>query len=224
MDSCVVQLTSGDIDNRKLNIRACGVPFFPRDAFGSSSMKGRLGRELTLLVEGLPQPVKTDIPTEKGTQRPRWMFRKREWVRDFIRTHGLIPGDKVIIRHVSNRTYQVIPEKRQLTFIDLFAGIGGTRIAFEKADCKCVFSSEWDKFAQQTYEANFGEKPHGDIRKILSSEIPDHDILVAGFPCQPFSISGVSKKNALGKPHGFDDPTQGTLFFEIKHNFALLAC
>jgi len=105
---------------------------------------------------------------------------------------------------------------KQLTFIDLFAGIGGTRIAFEKAGCKCVFSSEWDKFAQQTYEANFGEKPKGNIREIPSSEIPDHDILVAGFPCQPFSISGVSKKKALGRPHGFEDPTQGTLFFEIK--------
>jgi len=102
------------------------------------------------------------------------------------------------------------------TFIDLFAGIGGTRIAFEKAGCKCVFSSEWDRFAQVTYEANFGEKPAGDIRGIPGSKIPTHDILVAGFPCQPFSISGVSKKNALGRPHGFDDPTQGTLFFEIK--------
>ena len=103
-----------------------------------------------------------------------------------------------------------------LTFIDLFAGIGGTRIGFESAGCTCVFSSEWDKFAQVTYEANFHEKPWGDIRAIESSQIPDHDILVAGFPCQPFSISGVSKKNALGNPHGFDDLTQGTLFFEIK--------
>jgi len=102
------------------------------------------------------------------------------------------------------------------TFIDLFAGIGGTRIAFEEAGCKCVFSSEWDRFAQVTYETNFGEKPAGDIRTIPSDSIPDHDILVAGFPCQPFSISGVSKKNALGRPHGFDDPTQGTLFFELK--------
>jgi len=109
---------------------------------------------------------------------------------------------------------------RTLTFIDLFAGIGGTRIAFEDAGCKCVFSSEWDKFAQITYEANFGEKPKGDIRQIPSSEIPEHDILVAGFPCQPFSISGVSKKNSLGMPHGFDDPTQGTLFFEIKRILA----
>jgi len=79
-----------------------------------------------------------------------------------------------------------------------------------------VFSSEWDKFAKQTYEANFGEVPYGDIRKIDKKTIPDHDILCAGFPCQPFSLAGVSKKNSLGRKHGFDDETQGTLFFEIK--------
>ena len=101
------------------------------------------------------------------------------------------------------------------TFIDLFAGIGGIRIAFERAGAECVFTSEWDKFAQQTYKTNFGEFPHGDITQIQSNEIPDHDILLAGFPCQPFSISGVSKKNSLGKAHGFADKTQGNLFFEI---------
>lgn len=105
---------------------------------------------------------------------------------------------------------------RSYTFIDLFAGIGGTRQAFEQARCSCVFSSEWDRFAQQTYHANFNEMPAGDIRLINSEDIPDHDILVAGFPCQPFSISGVSKKTSLKKPHGFRDPAQGTLFFEIK--------
>jgi DNA (cytosine-5)-methyltransferase 1 len=104
----------------------------------------------------------------------------------------------------------------QYTFIDLFAGIGGTRLGFERAGCRCVFSSEWDKFARQTYAANFGDMPVGDIREIESNTVPDHDILVAGFPCQPFSISGVSKKISLNKPHGFEDPTQGTLFFEIK--------
>jgi len=114
------------------------------------------------------------------------------------------------------KTKQKHRQVRKYTFIDLFAGIGGTRIAFEAAGCECVFSSEWDKFAQITYEANFGEKPAGDIRKIPSRAIPNYDILVAGFPCQPFSISGVSKKISLGRPHGFDDPTQGTLFFEIK--------
>jgi DNA (cytosine-5)-methyltransferase 1 len=100
-------------------------------------------------------------------------------------------------------------------FIDLFCGIGGMRLAFERAKGKCVFSSDWDKYARQTYAENFGEVPHGDIRAIESGSIPDHDILVGGFPCQPFSISGVSKKNSLGRPHGFADRTQGTLFFEI---------
>lgn len=101
------------------------------------------------------------------------------------------------------------------TFIDLFAGIGGLRTAFENAGGICVFSSEWDRFCQVTYEANFGEKPVGDITKVAVDDIPDHDILVAGFPCQPFSIAGVSKKNSLGMSHGFEDTTQGTLFFDV---------
>ncbi len=79
----------------------------------------------------------------------------------------------------------------------------------------CVFSSEWDRFAQQTYAANFGETPFGDIREIGATDVPDHDILLAGFPCQPFSIAGVSKKNSLGHAHGFDDDKQGNLFFDI---------
>ncbi|NVK31418.1 MAG: DNA (cytosine-5-)-methyltransferase [Gammaproteobacteria bacterium] len=102
------------------------------------------------------------------------------------------------------------------SFIDLFAGIGGFRLAFQAQGGQCVFSSEWDKFAQQTYDANFGEMPYGDIQKIDPSSIPDHDVLCAGFPCQPFSLAGVSKKNSLGRKHGFDDPTQGTLFFYLK--------
>lgn len=100
-------------------------------------------------------------------------------------------------------------------FIDLFAGIGGIRLAYQSLGGKCVFSSEWNNFAKKTYEANFGEVPFGDITKISEENIPDHDILLAGFPCQPFSIAGVSKKNALGRSHGFLDETQGTLFFDI---------
>jgi DNA (cytosine-5)-methyltransferase 1 len=103
------------------------------------------------------------------------------------------------------------------TFIDLFAGIGGLRKAMESAGGRCVFTSEWDKYAQQTYLANFPDNRPiaGDIREVDAGVIPDHDVLVAGFPCQPFSIAGVSKKNALGRLHGFEDETQGTLFFEV---------
>jgi len=104
---------------------------------------------------------------------------------------------------------------KKFTFIELFAGIGGFRIAFEKSGAKCVFASEWDEFAASTYEANFGKRPSGDITKLDLEEIPEHDILTAGFPCQPFSIAGVTKHNALGNPHGFAHATQGTLFFEV---------
>ena len=107
------------------------------------------------------------------------------------------------------------PEIPKFTFIDLFAGIGGIRMAFQNLGGKCVFTSEWNPYAKITYEANFGEVPFGDITKIPESSIPEHQILVAGFPCQPFSIAGVSKKNALGREHGFRDLTQGTLFFDI---------
>ena len=100
-------------------------------------------------------------------------------------------------------------------FIDLFCGIGGFRIAFEKAGGHCVFSSDYDKFSQQTYEANFGERPHGDIHTVAVADIPTHDILCGGFPCQPFSIAGVSKKLSLGRKHGFQDEKQGNLFFSI---------
>ncbi len=102
-------------------------------------------------------------------------------------------------------------------FIDLFAGIGGIRLAFEGIGGECVFTSEWDSYAQRTYMANFaGTHPiHGDITEIGAKDIPDHDVLLAGFPCQPFSIAGVSKKNALGRAHGFEDETQGTLFFDV---------
>lgn len=96
-------------------------------------------------------------------------------------------------------------------FIDLFCGIGGFRLAFDRAGCKCVWSSDWDKYSQQTYEANFGDKPHGDIHSIAVADIPKHDILCGGFPCQPFSIAGVSKKQSLGRKHGFQDEKQGNL-------------
>ena len=101
------------------------------------------------------------------------------------------------------------------TFIDLFAGIGGMRLAFEEAGGHCVYSNEWNKYSQQTYFANFGEQPEGDITQVEADSIPDHDILVAGFPCQPFSIAGVSKKQSMGKATGFEDKTQGTLFFDV---------
>lgn len=109
------------------------------------------------------------------------------------------------------------PENPKFTFIDLFAGMGGFRLAMQAQGGKCVFSSEWNAYSQKTYFANFGDMPFGDITKeITKSYIPEHfDILCAGFPCQPFSIAGVSKKKSLGRETGFKDKTQGTLFFDV---------
>jgi DNA (cytosine-5)-methyltransferase 1 len=108
-------------------------------------------------------------------------------------------------------------ESGSFRFIDLFAGIGGLRRGFEDLGGRCVFTSEWDKYSRQTYLANFDceHEVAGDITKVPVEEIPAHDLLLAGFPCQPFSIAGVSKKNALNRPHGFADETQGTLFFNV---------
>ncbi len=109
------------------------------------------------------------------------------------------------------------PKEPKFTFIDLFAGMGGFRLAMQAQGGKCVFSSEWNKYAQKTYLANFGEMPFGDITKeVTKSYIPkEFDVLCAGFPCQPFSIAGVSKKKSLGRETGFKDKTQGTLFFDV---------
>jgi DNA (cytosine-5)-methyltransferase 1 len=111
------------------------------------------------------------------------------------------------------------PDDRSFTFIDLFAGIGGIRLGFEAHGGRCLFTSEWNSFAQKTYLANFPQDDShlfaGDITAVDAADVPDHDILLAGFPCQPFSIAGVSKKNALGRPHGFECTTQGTLFFDV---------
>lgn len=109
------------------------------------------------------------------------------------------------------------PENPKFTFIDLFAGMGGFRLAMQAQGGKCVFSSEWNAYSQKTYFANFGEMPFGDITKeVTKSYIPEKfDVLCAGFPCQPFSIAGVSKKKSLGRETGFKDKTQGTLFFDV---------
>jgi len=114
-------------------------------------------------------------------------------------------------------------EDFDFSFIDLFAGIGGLRRGFETIGGRCVFTCEWDRYCQATYRANFPDDDHdifADIRQIVAENVPDHDVLLAGFPCQPFSIAGVSKKNALNRPHGFACDTQGTLFFDVERIIA----
>jgi DNA (cytosine-5)-methyltransferase 1 len=118
------------------------------------------------------------------------------------------------LRQIILPLYEKIPQKKgTFTFIDLFAGIGGIRLGFEAHGGHCVFTSEWIKYSQKTYFENFPQtRDHlfaGDITTVDEKDIPDFDVLLAGFPCQPFSIAGVSKKNSLGRPHGFECATQG---------------
>ncbi len=121
------------------------------------------------------------------------------------------------LKNLSTTEVDSNDSETEFTFIDLFAGIGGIRKAFQSIGGECVFTSEWDLACQKTYIANFGVNHEiaGDITKIDASDIPSHNVLLAGFPCQPFSIAGVSKKNSLGNPHGFLCGTQGTLFFDV---------
>ena len=136
----------------------------------------------------------------------------------YAEDNGMSVQDSIsqaVAQMLNKQAQAAVPPDAGFTFIDLFAGIGGMRIAYESAGGHCVYSNEWNKYSQQTYFANFGEQPEGDITKVDAASIPDHDILVAGFPCQPFSIAGVSKKNSLGRATGFEDKTQGTLFFDI---------
>ena len=121
------------------------------------------------------------------------------------------------LRSVVDRTRSTKREHPRFRFVDLFAGIGGLRRGFERLGGTCVYTSEWNRFAKITYLANY-DCEHaiaGDITKVDVDEIPEHDMLLAGFPCQPFSIAGVSKKNALNRPHGFRCESQGTLFFDV---------
>ena len=135
-----------------------------------------------------------------------------------------IPAPKLVmerIQDIASKRTKPLPAT-SFAFIDLFAGIGGLRLGFEAIGGKCVFTSEWDRWSQETYSRNFpdgdGHLMVGDIAPYGAdpSLIPRHDVLLAGFPCQPFSLAGVSKKNSLGRKHGFEDVKQGNLFFEIE--------
>ncbi len=141
----------------------------------------------------------------------------RTWLREEVIPKESTVSAKLDQIFLSIVKPQLAPNK-DFSFIDLFAGVGGMRKGFESIGGGCVFTSEWDRFAQKTYLENF--KDHhpvvGDITRVDTELVPDHDLLIAGFPCQPFSLAGVSKKNSLGRAHGFECNTQGTLFFDVE--------
>ena len=164
-----------------------------------------------ILVRDVPDAV------DKWIEDQRYELKKskQEFISDVLITAYTTGGKQASFFDVAPRYTPPEVAEIPFSFIDLFAGIGGFRIGLQNIGGKCVFTSEYDPHAQKTYRAWFGDTPHGDIREISPKDIPDHDLLAAGFPCQPFSIAGVSKKKSLGREHGFKDQTQGTLVFYI---------
>lgn len=167
-----------------------------------SNLRQAAGFTIKELAEKLEISVSTAYRYESGESRPR---------------SAEIQAIKGFTLATPKKRSTVTKQDGWFTFIDLFAGIGGLRRGFDAIGGKCVFTSEWDKYSEQTYRANFrcDHDIAGDIRHINAKDIPAHDVLLAGFPCQPFSLAGVSKKNALGRPHGFACEAQGTLFYEV---------
>jgi DNA (cytosine-5)-methyltransferase 1 len=162
-------------------------------------LRERAGYSQEQLATVLGYSRRTILRWEAGDAVPRDVVWSR--LRDLLKNNATAHADSAA----------------EFTFIDLFAGIGGIRLGFERAGGRCLFTSEIDRFCQTTYQANYGsDRIYGDIRATeTQAAIPHHDVLVAGFPCQPFSLAGVSKKNSLGRPHGFACETQGTLFYDI---------
>ena len=171
-----------------------------------ADLRARLGKSRGEIGEFLGVSERTVSRYENGDTKPR--------ARDLHVLRGLIAaGGQIPLQFPGKKA-----QPPRFTFIDLFAGIGGLRRGFETIGGRCIFTSEWDRYANKTYQANFPDDDHeikGDIRKVPIETIPTHDLLLVGFPCQPFSIAGVSKKNALGRPHGFSCDVQGTLFFDV---------
>lgn len=167
-------------------------------------MKGQV------LIRNVPEAVRSWIERE----RQRHVMTKQQFLVSLLeRAHREDRGPTLF--DDLPPPVQAVPTSLPFTFVDLFAGIGGLRLGLEAAGGRCVFSCEKDRFCQKTYNAWFGEVPEGDINVLKPADIPNHDVLAAGFPCQPFSIAGVSKKKSLGHAHGFKCVTQGTLFFTL---------
>lgn len=162
-----------------------------------------------ILIRDVPDKIHTWIEEE----RYRLRMTKQDFIFQVLESASSY-GQPSLFQRLAPAA-EPTPGKLPFTFVDLFAGIGGFRLGLQRAGGRCLFTCEWDRYAQKTYNAWFGDMPHGDIREIKPADIPDHDVLAAGFPCQPFSIAGVSKKKSLGRAHGFKDATQGTLFFHL---------
>jgi hypothetical protein len=163
-----------------------------------------------LLIRKVPRHVRSWI--EK--KRVEHGMTQQEFIVSILE-HAFGRGELPLFQPAVPKVNATAPDTLPFKFSDFFAGIGGFRTALQTVGGDCVYSCEWDKYSQKTYKAWYGDTPAGDIRKVEVSDIPVHDVLAGGFPCQPFSIAGVSKKRSLGHAHGFKCETQGNLFFQL---------
>lgn len=174
----------------------------PNHAVEFEKLRLKAGLSQDQAAEVIGVCSRTVVRYEKGESRAPPLAVK--WLKELIASKSLATDQ--------------VRNPYSFSFIDLFAGIGGLRRGFEAIGGNCIFTCEWDRYSQKTYRANFSKDTHeivGDIRTVSEDSVPHHDVLLAGFPCQPFSIAGVSKKNALSRPHGFACEAQGTLFFDV---------
>jgi DNA (cytosine-5)-methyltransferase 1 len=194
-DKRLIKVTQANIDHKHLYLNAA-ARFFPKDCYGPSCARQGTGRLLTLHIDGLAEPVLTDIPKDAKNGRPRAFFRKRTWVGEFFRVNAVRPGDLVAIERNGEYRYSIRPERsRRFTVAEFFAGIGLVRLALEQHGWQVVFANDIDPDKLEMYEANFGREHFrlGDVHKLLPDEIPSCDLFTASFPCNDLSIAGAWK-------------------------------
>jgi len=236
MKQCIIKLTPAAEKYGNLNLKCCTCTFFPKDVFGGSSKKAGIGAPIEIKALGIEGLIKTDIPTDKRTGKPQWIFRERKWVRDFVQINRLTHKDSIIIERTSNRKYNVKPiivqpqlknenNNKRFKVVSLFSGCGGLdlgfkggfehrQFSFSRTKFDVVLSVDFDNDAADVFKHNskyFGKTKslNKDICKLTDEEVPEFDILLAGFPCQPFSNAG--KRQGVHDENG-----RGTLFYQCE--------
>src|SRR3990172_7261155 len=211
MESCVIKVTAAAQRHGNLNIASCGRGFFPGDAIGGFT-KAEPGKPVTIIADGIASPVKTDIPRDRNTGRPRWLFRKRAWVKDFVTSHHLVPGDLLRIERVGERVYRLgikdgLPGRLERTFLEFFAGIGLVRLGLQERGWQLLYANDIDPQKREMYEAHFGDSDAhfelADIHKLDPLSVPTATLATASFPCTDLSLAGRRKGLNGGQSSSF---------------------
>jgi len=199
MESCTIKITNAAQEYGNLNLRSCGEKFFPVDVFGSPSRADGIGVPITIHAEGLATPIKTDIPTDRASGRPRWIFRERSWVKRFVHSHNLSPGDVLSLERVDSRMYRLSVARSTIrepnhTFLEFFAGIGLVRLGLQNKGWRLLYANDIDPEKMQMYDAHFKDADThfelSDIHDVDASGLPHATLATASFPCTDLSLAG----------------------------------